>query len=83
MTMTTKIITTNKFYTTITTTTTPINICYEMTNILEKGDYTLDDIESSSQLIAVDSNGFNCIVYCFEKKDSCWKTVFSTHGFVE
>ena len=81
-TTTAKTSTTYEIFTTTTTTTTSINVCDEMTNILEKSNYTLNDIENSSQIIAVDSNGFNCTVYGFEKKDSCWETIFSTSGFV-
>lgn len=57
-------------------------ICIKMNDILEKGDYTSNDIDNAKQLVTVVSEGCQCKVSAFELSDDNWHECYSASGIV-
>lgn len=53
-----------------------------LTEILTHSNFNYNDIADSSQLVVVDSDGYTCDVYLYEKKDDIWSQILNTSGYV-
>ena len=53
-----------------------------LTEMLTRSELTYTDISNSSQMILVDSSGYTCNVYLYEKRDGLWNQIRSTSGYV-
>lgn len=53
-----------------------------LTEKLTNSNLSYNDIAASSQMIVVDSKGYNCDVYLYEKSDDTWTQIRNTSGYV-
>lgn len=53
-----------------------------LTEFLQSSNYSYSDIEDSSQLIIVNSEGSNCETYCYEKNDDIWTLISDSRGIL-
>lgn len=53
-----------------------------LSEVLTNRNLNYNDIAESSQLVVVDSNGYTCDVYLYEKKDDIWSQILNTSGYV-
>lgn len=53
-----------------------------LTDLLSQSNYNYTDLSDSSQLVVVDSNGYGCNVYLYEKNDRLWNQIKDTSGYI-
>ena len=53
-----------------------------LTEILSHSNHSYAELSDSSQLIVVDSNGYRCNVYLYEKNNHQWNPIKNTSGYV-
>ncbi len=53
-----------------------------LTEVLSRSNYSYAELSDSSQLIVVDSNGYRCNVYLYEKNNHLWNQIKTTSGYV-
>lgn len=53
-----------------------------LTETLTNNNLSYNDIAYSHQIIVIDSNGYVCDVYLYEKRDNTWTQIRNTSGYV-
>ena len=53
-----------------------------LTEMLNFNDLEYADISDSNRLIVVDSEGFSCNVYLYQKNDGVWSQIKNTYGYI-